>query len=174
MTQWAATIYIGKKFVDGFATEAGKDLWAGIKTLGHYIAKNVSKKIEEHRKIALTVTGTEARSAIYVDIAIDIWIPEDNEHVAPVLEAVERVILPLCGCISERNQRLELAPFLIEHDNNWFVSFLGEPSFVIDTGQMEWRLWKSASASNKFVEERAVRCFEACGLQESRDVPFTG
>jgi hypothetical protein len=102
---WALVTYTGKEFAQGFAAEAGKDFWKGVKFLGELAIRKMSRdpdKANGHseRFVVIRTMGTPdaARPYFYVEIAIP--VASDEASFTRRYEQVERFFLPLTGCLS--------------------------------------------------------------------------
>jgi hypothetical protein len=166
MSRSALAAYAGKKFLDGFATQAGKDFWEGVKKLCKFIGEKATKKVEDHRKVVLTAGGEVGESGTYFDVTVEIMVPQNMLELPPVLEQVEKVILPLCGCMSVEHKSLYLVVYQNRDCRTWNFRFLKlGPSYSVDGAHMQWRMDAPARSSQmKWVESQALHCFTSCGL----------
>jgi hypothetical protein len=100
---WTLATYTAKEFVKGFAAEAGKAFWNGVKALGEmafHKVSNDSRKADIDRSIICTAKGTANDSTptgfFSVEIAMRVQCFERQ------FIEVQRYFLPLAGCLMLR------------------------------------------------------------------------
>jgi TIR domain len=169
--EWSLVTYTGKKFVDGFATEAGKDCWTSIKKLCALIGKKAATNVPENRKLVIAATGKDTRPDVYIDVGFDIWVPEDPSNLPQILQAAETMILPWCGCMSRKRSDLRLSVGVDLPDFSWFVWCLrGGPFYLVYPDTKEWLMVDGAKVdSMKSIEPEAAVCFNSLGLKMRAD-----
>jgi hypothetical protein len=99
------TTYFGKKVIDGFATEAGKDFWAGVKRLFQFVSNRLNTTTPPPPDIRLVCDGMFADlvagqwTRVDTNVAIDVDVPHEEELLTTFIYNLEQFVFPIIGCI---------------------------------------------------------------------------
>lgn len=159
LVEWGLATYAGKKLIDGFATEAGKDLWKGVRKLGELII-NRPRNADPAPK-TVKVFAQEP------DIEITFEIPDETSILTKINNNFERTVLPLLGCLALRHKDIRMTPY---HDaqGEWSIMFWGAYRedfglIMINSEAMTIDGWGDGKkvAAHKSI----LACALACGLR---------
>ena len=122
ITTWALATYAGKKFVDGFAGEAGKDLWIGVKALGKWLFERAKKGESKYEKKApilnLSAHGAPDEGQPFYLVNISFSVQPEN-----IYDEVEQSLFPFIACVSHDAKAVTL--WITQEDNPiwpWAIS----------------------------------------------------
>ncbi len=113
LSAFLLSTYFGKKLIDGFASEAGKDLWGGVKALLHHISGKVKT---EALPTAVTLRGSGQtvkvqsgeESPLYLHVNVQVHLPTEEQALLDFIECVERFALPLVSCLGAKADVVKL------------------------------------------------------------------
>ena len=93
MAFWALVTYAGKKVIDGFASEAGKDLWNGVKWLCNFILRKFGQSQLDKKSSGLKFIALRAEDRLGglpgFSVGIEIPIPNTNALLAQYINDIE-------------------------------------------------------------------------------------
>jgi len=163
---WALATYAGKKVIDGFAGEAGKDMWTGVKALGRWLLERVKKGESKYDKkgpiLNLSARGApdDGQPSFYL-VNISFSVQSEN-----IYDEVEQFLFPFIACVSHDAKAVTL--WIEQKDNPiwpWEISdFHNRTGYRVNIQQ--GRFMNVFGISHR-RHENTERCFKELSLQET-------
>jgi len=162
---WALATYAGKKLVDGFATEAGKDLWKGTKKLAELIAANVRHREGPPRELKLMAYDADEQDR-KCSVEITFCVPDDLTLLSKINDRFERIVLPLIGCLKSKVGQLDVTAENGSHANWCVTVWTSHDSIAIDGEAMTFKVLHDPAREEQPSYMIAIRsCARDCGLR---------
>jgi hypothetical protein len=101
---WSLVVYGGKKLMDGMVTEAGKDLWKGLKAFIEFVYQKVQEKravLRERGAYVDIVSRSDTHSdAVWIRIAL----PSTINELEQIVSQLQEFVFPLVGCFPQESK----------------------------------------------------------------------